>query len=360
MENKERELAIFQQIQPLQVFQDNKADDFLNGVKKEVEEFKKTRDISTPKGRAEIKSFAFKIAQTKAPLDKAGLSLTEEMRDKVKLINAERARIKETLESLQSDVRQPLTDFENKEKKRIEDFEDRIKDMESYRGQQIDSPKSANDFMIDLNSLYNNVKDWQEFANKAKSVYEDVNLYLSDTRNILEKREVEQLELEKLRKEKEERDLREREEQIAREATQKAERIAREESERKAKIAEDEKYRLEAEKKALELAKIEAEKRRDQEIKEAAEREIQAKIQAEKDKEEAITKERLRNEAVKMAEEKATKERAQNLAHKTKIYNEIIAALLPYVNNNMEVNAKTKAIIAGIAKGKVPYLSINF
>ena len=353
-ENKE--LVIFQQIQPLQIFQDNKADDFLNGVKKEVEEFKKTRDISTPKGRAEIKSFAFKIAQTKAPLDKAGLSLTEEMRDKVKLINAERSRIKEALEAYQNDVRQPLTDFENAEKKRIAELELRIARIQSFKELTSDYAE------IEVTAAIKDVeflKDyhWQEFAEKSKNLSLETLEHLNNTLAKIKKHITEKEELEKLRKEKEERELKEREAQIAREATQKAERIAREEAERKAKFVEDEKYRLEAEKKALELAKIEAEKKVQQEILEAQKRIEEARIQARRDREEAIKIERARVEEQRVKEEKEAKLRAQNLAHKTKIYNEMIKALSQF---DTKQEKGCKALIKAIADGNINNIQINY
>ena len=358
---KNTELAIFQQISPIDVFKENKVDDFLSGVEKEVEEFKKIRDISTLKGRAEIKSFAFRIAQTKAPLDKAGLSLTEEMRDRVKLINAERSRIKDKLENFQNDVRKPLTDFEDVEKERVKVREDRIIELEnaSYVNECINQNLTAIAFykhvIVTLDNLF--VFDWQEFLTKAEETYNKSKIAVEEKLKSAVAQEREKVELEKLRKKKEEMELKEREAQISKEATEKAQRIAKEEAQRIAKIAEDEKYKLEAEKKSLELAKIEAERKAIYEKKLAEEREINYKEQAEKEKKEAIEIEKLRVEAERKIQEKADEARARNVAHKTKIHNEILKGLSDLHSGNVD---EAKDIIRSIALGRIPHLFIKY
>ena len=216
---KETELAIFQHIQPLQIFQENKGDDFLAGVEKEVEEFKKTRDISTPKGRAEIKSFSYKISQTKTPVDKAGLNLTEEARDKINKINAERKRVKERLQFFQDDVRKPFTDFEDKQKEHIEVRQKRIEEIEQLKIYTVASVRDSIQIQAALIELDNLIKfDWQEFQGKADNCYNEKKAFLKSELERVEKREQEQAELEKLRKEKEEREKKDREEQLRREA----------------------------------------------------------------------------------------------------------------------------------------------
>lgn len=420
---KENELVIFQQISPLAVFKENKVDDFLKRVAEEVIAFKKIRDMSTPKGRSEIKSFSFKIAQTKAPLDKAGLNLTEEARSKINLINAERKRVKEALQAFQDDVRQPLTDYENKEEARIAEKQDRIFKMEDFRNRIIDSSKMANDLMIDLSAMYNGGEkfNWEEFEHKAKTIYEDVNLMLADKREILKKRESEQAELEKLRKEKAERDQKDRDEQLIKEAEEKIKREEREKAERVAKETEQERYRLEAEKKEQEDKARLAEarqtltERRNQlltigvaydatkddyfilpELKErvelnasqpllkdeeewektlesvieqvrikkkalADEAAKQAEIQAEKDKEEAVKVERARLEAEKQKEIEAEKAREEDVKHRTKINNEAAKGIAGYLIDEYDTELNlAKRILTGIANGKVPHIFIKY
>lgn len=363
---KDKELVIFEQIQPLQIFSENKADDFLSGVEKEVDKFKKKRDVSTPEGRKEIKAFSYKIAQSKSPVDQAGLNLTEEMRGKISLVNAERSRVKEKLQSLQDDVRQPLTDFEDKEKLRIESFQNAIADMEAFKDKDIISSFSVGKLIYGLGKHYINMSDWQEFEHKAKTVFEDVNSYLVQIKKDLDARDAEQAELEKLRKEKEERDQKDRDEQIRKEATEKVNREAQEKIEIERKKQEDEKYRLEAEKKAAEQAKINAEIRVKESAKIARAAKEQAKIEAENAKERALEKQKEEFRLKKEAEIEAEKEREADVKHRTKINNEALLPLLELIESFEDVGGlgankqQAKEIIRAIAKGKVPHISIKY
>ena len=70
--------------------------------------------------------------------------------------------------------------------------------------------------------------------------------------------------------------------------------------------------------------------------------------------------ERARAKAIRQKEIDEEKAREENLEHKTKIYQELINALFPYIDNNKQAIIKTKNIIAGIAQGKIPYISIKF
>lgn len=78
----------------------------------EAELDKEIADTSTTKGRAAIKSNAYKVAQSKTLLDKMGKELADELNAKLKPINAERRIAKGALEALQIKTRKPLTDWE--------------------------------------------------------------------------------------------------------------------------------------------------------------------------------------------------------------------------------------------------------
>lgn len=359
--SKQTELVIYDQNKFVEIFTEKTGDSFIEKLEKEVADFQKTSDISSEEGRKAIRSYSYELSQHKAPLKKAKLEITEKVRNTITALNSEENRIQDRIQELQDEVRKPLTEFEEKEKKRVVGFQDRIKDMESYNNtaENIDL-ETINHFIYGLNDIYKGGEGWQEFKWKAKTIFDNVSSHLHCVKGKIEKREAEQAELDKLRKEKEEREKKEREEQIAREAAENAKRIAREEAERLAREVEEEKYRLEAEKKAAEQAKINAENRIVEAAKKAKEEKEQAEIQAKKDKEEAIRLERARAEAERQKQIDEEKTRGEDLKHKTKIYQEIINALFPYIDNNKQAIIKTKNIIAGIAKGKIPYISIKF
>lgn len=78
-------------------------------IQEKVDEHKP--DVSTKKGRDEIKSLAHKIAKTKVALDRQGFALTEEWRINKKKVDETRGKIKERLETLQASVRKPVDDW---------------------------------------------------------------------------------------------------------------------------------------------------------------------------------------------------------------------------------------------------------
>ncbi len=361
---KQTELVIYDQNKFVEIFTEKTGDSFIEKLEKEVAEFQKTSDISSEKGRNAIKSYAHELSKHKAPLKAGKLQLTEEVRITLSKLNEEENRLRDKIQELQDEVRKPLTDFEDKEKRRIEVRQARIIALEnaSYVTSTIQAVLTPIEFykkvLISLEDLLK--FDWQEFDFKAETTYNNSKIEVEKKLKKEMEQELEKQELEKLRKEKEEREKKEREEQIIKETEENIRRVEREKAQKVAKEAEEQRYRLEAEKKAAEQAKINAEIRVKQAAKIAKAQREQAEIQAKKDKEEAIRLERARAEAERQKQIDEEKARAENLEHKTKIYKDIVAALLPYVNNNMEATAKTKAIIAGIAKGKIPYISIKF
>ena len=145
-----------------------------------------------------------------------------------------------------------MTEFEEKEKERIEGFRKKIESLISYGNMVMINSEEGSKMLLELDKYYQDVSDWQEFKHKANTEYQKSNEELSDRINKFKKLEAEQAELAKLRKEAEERDRKDREDQIAKEVEERVRVAAREEADRVAKAAEQEKYRLEAEKKEQE------------------------------------------------------------------------------------------------------------
>lgn len=76
-------------------------------------------DVTTAKGREEIKSAAFKVTKTKTFIDAARKKLTEDARKQVDAANAAGRKIWDRLEALAVEVRAPLTAWEEAEKERV-------------------------------------------------------------------------------------------------------------------------------------------------------------------------------------------------------------------------------------------------
>ena len=69
-------------------------------------------DLTTAKGRKEIASVAYAVAQTKTYLDGIGKALTDEYKEIPKKIDATRKQIRDELDKLKDEVRAPLTAYE--------------------------------------------------------------------------------------------------------------------------------------------------------------------------------------------------------------------------------------------------------
>lgn len=96
-------------------------------VRDQVENF--VGDVTTEEGRTEMKRLARRIGQSKTYLEKVGKDLADEQKKIPKLIDAARGKAWDALEALQKKVRQPVTDWEDAEKARIQKHADAIESI---------------------------------------------------------------------------------------------------------------------------------------------------------------------------------------------------------------------------------------
>lgn len=112
------ELVVIEKSKALDVFKSSDSvEDIIRKVEQEVNSF--IPDVSTAKGRKEIASLAYKVAQSKTYLDGLGKDLVAELKEIPKLIDANRRTVRERFDTLRDKVRQPLTEWEA-EQERIE------------------------------------------------------------------------------------------------------------------------------------------------------------------------------------------------------------------------------------------------
>ena len=261
-----------------------------------------TFDINTKDGQATCRSLAAKIASAKSALDKAGKAKKDEYTVTTKLIDADRNLTKSRLQALQDEIRQPLTELEQREAQRKAQHEANLAalgyvDIQAHDHVGSDLIKERIEFLE--NTVISD--SWEEYKSQALEVKDNALRVLRPEFERVKNREDEQAELARLRAEQAHREQQEREERIAREATAKAkadaERQAQQvaqEAERKEREAKEREARLIAEKESAELrAKQQAEDaaRREREAIEAerleAER-LEAKRQADKKHREAV------------------------------------------------------------------------
>lgn len=386
---------------PLQAFSTpNGLDSIIDKIEAEAKSI--DRDISTEAGRDNIRSLAFKLAKSKTFLDKMGKDLTEEQRAQITAVNAERKRAWERMEALQEEIRAPLTEWEQRDKRRIEAHEAVINLIVAARNDPFDKTAGLESDLIkarmdNLPALMN--REWEEFSMKSIQEVDATRLHLETMYRLALKQEKDAAELARLRAEEEERRRIAHEEQIAakarKEAEEKAAQAAEAERQRVEAAAQAERERVqrekdeaaaaaqkklddaETERKRIEQQRIDADERtRKAQEKAAADKAAMDKVladalqaaedakaealkKADAEKVAAIEKERKRVADEKAHDEKVQAERERNKAHQGKVNREAVTALIA-IDHPALTEDLAKLIITAIAKGAISHVKISY
>lgn len=323
-------------------------------------------DLKTDKGRKAIASLAHKVRKSKVALDDLGKELVDKLKDAPKKVDAERKRMRDTLDVLADEVRKPLTEWELAEANRVENHKIVLDFLANY-ADILDIPSGAiRESIADVESTIID-SSLEEFENEGHRIKAATLKTLGEKLIVREKQEAEQAELEKLRKEQAEREQKEREARIAEEAAnrarQEAEALAIEEkrkadqaiadAEAKAKAerdaAEKRELQLKFDAENAERRRVEAEQKAAQDAKDAADRAEQSRLKA-------IQDEKDRAAAQVKAEADAAAKREANKAHARKINR---AALDAMIAGGISEECGQK-VISMIAKGEVPNFHIDY
>ncbi len=298
-----------------------------------------TADPATEDGRAAIKRLAYKVSRGKTALDDVGKPLADAAREDWDAINAIRKTAKEFFNALRDKVRQPLTDWEAAEKKRIEAIEDRLTAITAM-GEVETFPSEAIERAIGQLEALAIGDDWQEFAEKAAEEKSIILEYLCRTLKARGEAEAKEAELEALRAEA-------------------AERYAADaERAREAAIAERENAAAENARKQAEIAAesaLEREKERGQREFDRAQREVaDANLRAEK----AAAAERERAERFEIEKREARAKREMDDENRAQVFSAVARAL-----ESDPVRLKPHdalKVVGAISDKLIPHLTINF
>ena len=384
------ELMQYKEINATQVFVEMGLEDIIQSIEVQARSMAKEQgtDISTELSRKSIKSIVRLVAKSRTALFDAAKNLTEEWRENTKKVNAQRNIMEERLYALEAEINAPVLEFEAKEQERIEGHEQAVAMIEQSISFQ--NEPSITDFQERIATVkaYEG-RDWQEFKNRAEFAYKSSLVQLGARLDAAEKAEagkvrlaqLEAMEQQRMAQEQENKrlvDAEERAKAMAAQAIAEAEaakakaiddaRIAEELRVQQAAKAEADRIAAEAKAKAdaesaeaKRLADIKvAEAKAAQELKDAEDRhkaqiEVQ-RIQAEAATKKAADDERLRLEAEAKAKADAEQKRAADIAHRTKINNEALNALILIG----VPEALGKEIISAIAKGQIPNIKIFY
>ncbi len=357
---KEQELVTIEPTKAMDVFTAHKGlDPFLTKIRTELDTFKP--DTSTSTGRKDIAGIAHRISRSKTYLDGVGKKLVADLKEKPKLIDKERKRVRDILDTWKVEVRKPLTDWEDNERMRVGSHEANYQAIITIRDTLIEGIDSI--MILGLQKRLNFIvvdDTWEEFKDKSEILHQDVARLITKKLEARIKYEDEQDELDKLRTEKQVREGLERDERIAKEAAENAKKEAETKAKREAEKARlrEEELKLQAER--AEREKVEAATRAKQEKVEAENRVKQVKIaaleKAERDKKAAVEAEKARIEEDRKFKEIVEKERRENHEHIKQTNDKALKML---IQNGIPVEVGTK-IITLAAQNKLGPLQMSY
>lgn len=342
-------------------------------IEAEISDF--DADLTTAKGRAAIKSFAFDITKMKTAIDGAGKTLNEEARAQINIVDAARRITKGRLEALSDLARKPLTEWEEAEERRVSACHAIIAGFK--RDMVVSLDDTAKGVRKRGEAVYGTVIDAETFGDlfdEAQAAKDLTVETLKAARARLIKEEADRAELEKLRLEAAERAERDRlaAEEAAR--VEAAKEAARREAEEEAAYEERRIAAEKAEAERIERAKEEAAAAARREAEEAAQREreeVERAKQAELDAanerarkaEEDAQAERVRAAAAeaerqRLADEEAAArtKREADQAHRTKVK---AAAKQAIMSCGVDEDTARK-IVTLIIAGEVPAVKLSF
>ncbi|MBZ5761537.1 hypothetical protein LAV84_18525 [Rhizobium sp. VS19-DR104.2] len=326
-------------------------------------------DTSTKAGRDAIASLAYKVARTKTTLDNQGKALTEEWRSNTTKVNATRNVIKAKLETLQTDVRKPLTDWEVAEDNRIDRHKSNLQTMIGHSKIGMGRTSAElRELLADIEQHPSGPEHCEEFAPQFSVAKQDAIDHVKRMLAATEKQEADARELEELRAAKAEAD-RVKAEQAAKEE---ADRIAAERAERERQLEEQRQAELaQAAKEAAARAEREAEARiaaaeqatRDAEEKarrdaEEAQRRVDAAIAeaaALAERRAEAERKRIADEQAIVAAEQARRDRSR--AHKKAVNTKIVDELTACSQISVE---QAQKIVIHLANGLVPNVTLQY
>lgn len=352
---------------------ENGIDPYLEMVRQEIDNFV-SPGVETAADRKKIASFAFKVGKIKNYIEDVGKEQAAVAKAIPKLIDATRRKAFETLDQWQDEVRKPLTEWEEAEKKRVAGHEESLAEVHRTASFAVMEPgvEEINGRLGWLSELM--PRDWQEFAEKAAEAGRVARTTLTALRDAAVKREADRAELARLRAEADARAEKERQEQAGRVAEEERRRVAeaaaaaeREKAASAARVAaeaaEVERQRIDRERQAAEDRAAQAEQdRKDAEERarlaaEKAEHDRAAAAeQAERDRMAAVEAERQRVADEDAKAKAETSKREADKKHRNKTISAAVGAL---VNCGLTSEQAGDAMLA-IVDGKIPNVSIIF
>jgi len=218
MTTENKDVIVVENLEAKEVFAEEGVDNLL---KKVAVHYVPKLDPNTEEGREERRSMAYAVAKLKTAVDTMGKDYVGELKKVTTAIDERRRTWRTQMEKLQHDIRKPLTQYEERESKRIGEHNagiNQMRDLMSY-DYEPDS-KDIEERIAQVKKLAE--RDYEEFADQAKTVSENSIGRLGEKLAAVIKAEEQERELEELREKQREQDEKNRQAQLQKEADERA------------------------------------------------------------------------------------------------------------------------------------------
>jgi len=219
------ELEAIEKMVPAKLFKAKAIGTLLKAI--EIEATAQVPDVGTPAGRDAIKSLAYKVARSKTTIDDIGKNFVAEQKAAIATIDGVRKVARDFLDILKVTVRQPLTDWEEAEQKRIDRLTTAIDAIRTLG--ETTSPATGEYLSAEILEVNQGMlktmkitKKYAEYQDEAINAKNEAIVKLIDAIPAQEAREHEAAENERRRLEEEDEQRIEEEQRIARKAVEDA------------------------------------------------------------------------------------------------------------------------------------------
>lgn len=130
-----------------------------------------TVDATTEQGRAKLVSLAYTVARTKTTIDDLGKSQVEGIKKAAKVIDDSRKIARDRLDALRDEIRKPVTEFENREKARVENHRRSLAGLEALGVIHVGTPLEELNRRAESLAAFDTAA-MEEFAERAKELKE--------------------------------------------------------------------------------------------------------------------------------------------------------------------------------------------
>lgn len=295
-------------------------------------------DYSTNKGQQEARSYVHALRLSKKPIEDCRVKEKAESLEYGRRVDAEAKQLIGLLDDMIEHHMRPIREAEEREAQRIADITAQMDFIRSLTGHSGMSPDELRALLAKLHAVV--VDDaFGEFEGEAKGLKSAQLQALSSALTDADKRVANEAELTRLRQEAAEREQRDREAQIARDAADKA----RADAEQRA---------------AAEKAAAEARERAEHERAERAEADARlARERADRAAQDA--EERVRREVAQKAERERAEQEAReaDIEHKRVINNEVLTDLMEHAGVSDQT---AKMVIVALFSGRVRHIKVVY